>query len=76
MCTCQENNALTSNAEKWMQHAVKNPGEFTAYAKGNGGLGSDGKINLEWARKIADDESKTPHVRRMANLYLTFMKSK
>lgn len=76
MCSCQETKPLTTNAEKWMQHAVKNPGAFTAYAKENGGLGDDGKINLEWAKKIADDESKSAHVRRMANLYLTFMKSK
>jgi len=75
-CGCGKCQNLQANKDKkWMQKAVKHPGAFTAYAKANGGIGADGKINLAWARKVANDKTKSSHVRRMANLYLTFMKA-
>src|SRR5687767_5330742 len=72
MCNC---NSFQTNAKDWMQKAVKHPGAFIAYAKANGGIGADGKINPEWASKIASDQSLSSHVRRMASLYLKFMKA-
>lgn len=67
---------LISNAKNWMKKAVKNPGAFHDYASKHDGLDADGKIKEEWAKKLIGDESIDGHVRRMASLYLTFMKAK
>lgn len=57
--------------KKWIQKAVRRPGDLTKKAKAAGALGRDGQIKVAWLRKMAKGDDRTA---RQARLALTLRK--
>lgn len=65
---------LVANAKKWIQKAIKHPGSFKAYAKGHGGLNSDGSINPTWAKSLLSKPDVSETIKKRARLFFTLKK--
>jgi len=63
------------NDDEWIQSAIKRPGSLRSYTKrkyGNRGFTKRGTIKVSYLRKMT--KSKSPIVRRRANLALNLRK--
>jgi len=62
---------MGKGSDRWIQKAVKRPGDLTKKAKAAGALRKDGTIKLAWLRAQAKGNDRTA---RQARLALTLRK--